>query len=94
MNAIERYYDRAAKQTARKKSRSKRDKKPEDEATQYEQELASYPGAGSVALDHDPAASLFVPLRLRGTQVPAKFSGRHLARLDQRGQRLVNIPAF
>jgi hypothetical protein len=32
----------AAQQTARKQSRSKRDKKPEDEATQYEQELASY----------------------------------------------------
>src|SRR5688500_6954582 len=32
----------AAQQTARKQSRSKRDKKPDDEATQYEQELASY----------------------------------------------------
>lgn len=30
-----------------------------------EEELASYPDAGSVALDHDHAASLFVPLRLR-----------------------------
>ena len=32
----------AAQQTARKQSRSKRDKKPENEATQYEQELAGY----------------------------------------------------
>ena len=32
----------AAQQTARKQSRSKRDKKPEDETAQYEQQLASY----------------------------------------------------